>query len=114
MVPTHHGYPTQEGEPPGIGEWIKTNIAVISLLVAVFAQTSGIIWWASGVNAAGKAAADSIIAQNVAIEKLATLIEQNGERLTRVQVVQENVVKILDQISHRQIYPNVDGPPRGP
>ena len=112
MVPTHHGYPTREGEPPNLGEWARSNMAVVAVVVAILIQTMGIVWWASGVSSAAQSLAASQTIQDAAIIKLTALVEANSERLTRVQTIQEEVVKILDEISHRVSGP--DGPPRGP
>ena len=79
-------------------------ISLIAVLSGMAVQTAGAIWWAATVTGNISNLASDNIAQAVQIEKLQTLIVQNGERLTKVQTVQENVIKILDMISRREIY----------
>ena len=78
----------------------------LAILFAIFLQTSGAIWWASAVNTRVGELSDSQRVQNETIAKLTALVEMNGERLTRVEAVQENVVKVLDQLSQRALREN--------
>lgn len=80
-------------------------ISLIAVLSGMAVQTAGAIWWAATVTGNISDLARDNVSQAIQIEKLETLIVQNGERLTKVQTVQENVIKILDMISRREILP---------
>lgn len=93
---------------------------IMGLLFAVFVQTAGIIWWASSLTNKVGDLKYTVERQQATQDMMARTIQDNADRLTRVQTVQENVVKLLDQHTFRDkdydqyhgTYPG--GEPRGP
>jgi hypothetical protein len=75
----------------------------LTILVAIFLQTCGAIWWAATISSQVENLKILGVQRDTEIQKLTEIVEQNAERLTKVQTIQENVVKILDQLSHRTI-----------
>jgi len=117
-MPDHKDYDEfseQEGEKESFTHWVTHNSGVMAVLVAILIQTTAAVWWASSV-------ATQLIAQNQVnvltaetLNKITLIIDQNAERLTRVETVQQNVVKILDMISSRQVNSiPPGGQPKGP
>ena len=71
---------------------------MIALAFAVLLQTAGIVWWASKMDSNITVLQEESAKRDDALALLMKTVEENAERLTRVQTVQENVVKILDRV----------------
>jgi hypothetical protein len=69
----------------------------LAIVFAIFIQTMGAIWWAAGLSAQVDALRDGAAQRDQIINAMSRTIQENAERLSRVQAVQENVVKILDR-----------------
>lgn len=68
----------------------------MAIVLAIFVQTAGAIWWASGLSADVRNLQAGANQRDAAMAQVVRLVNDNAERLTRVQTVQETVVKILD------------------
>lgn len=71
----------------------------VTILVAIFLQTCGAIWWAATISDQVGVLSEKGRQRDLEIQKLTDIVQQNADRLTRVQTVQENVVKILDRLA---------------
>lgn len=69
----------------------------VAIVFAIFVQTAGAIWWAAGLSAQVDQLKQGAMQRETAISNMARVVQDNAERLTRVQAVQEQVVKILDR-----------------
>jgi hypothetical protein len=70
----------------------------LGVMFAIFLQTLGIVWWASSLTEQVSTLHDLSVERDKVISQMADNIRLNSDRLTRVQSVQENVVKILDRM----------------
>lgn len=82
---------------------------MIGLLFGIFVQTAGVIWWASTITNQVHAIQKTVESQQQVLDGNAQVLRENADRLTRVQTVQENVVKILDAMTGRYL-PSERGP----
>jgi hypothetical protein len=79
---------------------------MIGLLFAVFVQTAGIVWWASTMSTTVDQLERAVTVMQETHAVLVKQVQENQDKLTRIQVIQEHVVKTLER-AH-------GGEPRGP
>lgn len=91
--------------------WLDRHGALsILITVALSAVTmiSAGSWWASKLSFQVDVLQGSIQHHDDLLAALGKTVQQNGDRLTRAEAIEENVVKIIDRLSL------MDGEERGP
>lgn len=86
---------------------------MVGVFLAVFVQTAGVIWWASTITGQVHDIQRTIESQQQTQHLMSQTLQVNAERLTRVQTVQENVIKLLDRYEEERIRTQGGGE-RGP
>ena len=71
----------------------------LAIMFAIFVQTAGAIWWASAVNSQIGYLREDAAARDAVIAEMIKNVQHNSERLTKIQTVQETVVKVLDRLT---------------
>jgi nitrogen fixation-related uncharacterized protein len=88
----------EDPKDPAAASWHFDKRVPIALILAIFVQTAGAIWWASSVNSYID---DAREAADVLGERVSSVERDNsitGNRMTRVEVLLENQAEILREI----------------
>lgn len=88
----------EEPKDPAAASWHFDKRVPIALILAIFVQTAGAIWWASSVNSYIE---DARKGSAVLSDRMSSVERDNsvtGNRMTRVEVLLETQSELLREI----------------